>query len=298
MASPFLLSAQAAMLAAFLSALSRAGLNIIDRHQIGFQHLSISQVNLWNNIIPALLAVIFCTFLGLGHELLEYLFQWKTLLFSLLVQLVAYSFSFAFRYLKVNQVTITAKFSDLFIPIGIFLTTRHWSWSNYNFAVATTLLCLPMAWKYCVKKEYSLSIGFFITAALVLQASLAPLLFKSPMILDANIRHALIFTIAVLLWRSAWSLIPMLLHQQKIVLSDLFLHPLFFLRSLLTIATQGTFIMAISSPNAFVAWPILNSTGIFALFLSRYFLKEKQTTLEQTIVIGIALLELIRFFSL
>jgi hypothetical protein len=54
----FLSSAQSIMLLALLSSVSRAGLNVVDRYQIGFREFSIRQVNLWNNVIPTLLMVI------------------------------------------------------------------------------------------------------------------------------------------------------------------------------------------------------------------------------------------------
>ena len=303
MTQSFLFSAQAVMLLAFLSALSRGGLNSIDRYQIGFRRLSICQVNLWNNLLPAIVMVVLCLFFGLRKELWTSLFQWKTLFFSGLVQLVAYSFSFAFRHSNVNQVTVMAKLSDFFIPVGIFFTTDHWSWSSYGFAVMTTVVCLPLLWKSSSAKKdpFFKSAGFFIIAALVLQASLAPLLIMPPSGgVTGDLHHALLFMIAVLCWRTSWSVLPMVFQRQSISVSliQLCWNPVFLLRVLLTVLTQLSFVLAIAGPNALVAWPILNSTGIFALFFSRQFLKEDSTRLEQGIVIAIALLELGRFFSL
>ncbi|WP_151070527.1 hypothetical protein [Cupriavidus oxalaticus] len=46
---------QATILMALLSALARAGLNVIDRHQIGINNISIRTINFWNNVIPGII---------------------------------------------------------------------------------------------------------------------------------------------------------------------------------------------------------------------------------------------------
>ncbi len=296
----FLSSAQSIMLLALLSSVSRAGLNVVDRYQIGFREFSIRQVNLWNNVIPTLLMVILLLFSGLGHEFLQSLISWKTIFFSGLVQLVAYAFSFGFRHLNVNQVTATAKLSDIFNPIGIFVFTSHWSWSNYSFAILTTLVCLPILWN---KKKIFVSFdrgGLFIIGALVLQASFAPLLIEPPINSGFSFQHLFLFTISVLFWRSIWTILPLFFQKQSLPMrwNLSYLTYISLLRVILTILTQISFIFAITSPNSLVAWPILNSTGLFALFFSKQFLKEYHTHKEQGIVIAISFLEIIRFLSL
>lgn len=296
------LSAQAVMALAFVSAFSRAGLNIVDRYQIGLKKLSILNVNLWNNAVPAFIMTITAAlFFGLHRELLESILDWKTILFSGLVQLVAYTFSYAFRYLTVNQVTVAGKMSDLFIPIGVFFTTQYWNWGMYGFAAATTLVCLPMLWTSGNDRHAGLmkTAGALIGGALVLQASLAPVLMAStgP---ASDVRHALAFTTAVIIWRTAWSLMPMLrclktLHMPSFALLT---NSVFMLRALLTVITQTTLILAVGSTVSVVAWPILNSTGVFAMLLSALLLREKHTRLEKLIVVAISTLALMRFFSL
>ncbi len=302
MSPTFLFSAQAVMLLAFFSAVCRAGVNSVDRYQIGFRSLSICQVSLWNNLLPAIVMVMLCLCFGLRKELWSLLFQWKTVCFSGLVQLVAYSFSFAFRHSNVNRVTIMAKLSDFFIPVGIFFTTAHWSWSSYGFAIMTTVVCLPLLQKSPAQKKdpFFKRAPFFIIVALVLQASLAPFLIMPPSDgVTAGLHHTLLFMITILCWRSAWSLLPMLFRGQAISMPVIQLcwNPIFLLRVSLSIFTQLFFLLAIAGPNALVAWPILNSTGIFGLFFSRRFLKENSTRLEQGVVVTITLLELARFFS-
>src|ERR1700682_4716008 len=81
----------------------------------------------------------------------------------------------------VSQVTVAGKASDLFIPVGVFLAAGHWDWMTYGFAVATTLVCLPIL-RSSDNEQDPDSIkrtAVLIGVALVLQASLAPLLAAS-----------------------------------------------------------------------------------------------------------------------
>lgn len=259
-----LTSTQWVMTFALVSALSRAGLNIIDRYQIGQKKLSILGVNLWNNALPAVLMVLVALSFGHGSELLSYFFDWKTVLFGGLVQLVAYAFSYAFRHLHVNLVTVMGKFSDLLIPVGVFLTTRYWSWDTYGFAVATTLACLPILWMTRTLGSFrSIGVaGFAVSGALLLQASFSPLL--APAVPISDVRHLLIFATAVILWRTVWRSLAPLLHRRTGRRTPWLVppfSPIPILRGLLTIVTQTAFIFAISSSASALAWPILNSTG-------------------------------------
>jgi hypothetical protein len=297
-----LLSVQAVMLLAFVSSLSRAGLNIVDRHQIGLQRLSIIQLNLWNNVFPAVaMSCVMVLFFDAGKPLLGAVFDWRTAAFSALVQMVAYSFSHAFRDLNVNQVTVAGKFADLFIPIGIFLGTRQWSWGTYAFSIATTLVCLPMLWAEDRGQRTGTlkTSGAIICVALTLQASLSPLLlFKAN---SESIVATLVFSTAVMVWRAIWSLIPHWWTWRVREDNDPFAKfrpgPLFIVRALLTVTTQVTFIVAIGSTASAVAWPILNSTGVISMVLSLIVLKERGRRLEYVVVMAIGGLALLRFLT-
>lgn len=289
------------MLVALVSAFSRAGLNLVDRYQIGLQRLSIVTVNFWNNTIPAGAMVALTAGFGWHRELGACLIDARTALFSALVQLVAYSFSYAFRHLNVSQVTVAGKASDLFIPIGIFVVAGHWDWVTYGFAVTTTLVCLPLLHSGNSRRHPEAMKAAFalIGGALVLQASLAPLL-VGPGQVTSSVQDTLIFATAVIVWRVAWSLLPMLRRggKQPVFSWALLVTPVFMVRVLLSIATQITFVVAISSSASAVAWPILNSTGILAMLLSSLLLKEKPSGPEKWIVTAITVLGLLRFFSL
>jgi hypothetical protein len=293
------LSSNAVMILAAISAFSRAGLNIVDRHQIGNKKLSIIDVNFWNSVIPAFILVILVSGLGLHLELLKTISSWRTAVFSGMVQLVAYAFSHAFRSLSVNQVTVAGKFSDLFIPIGVWGTTGYWNWETYNFSIATTLVCLPILWSGPHKRNtIDIKIAaIFIGIALVLQASFAPVLAETS---NANLswHQALLFTTGVIIWRSAWCLVPTLRRTKfvQIPFDTLLTTRPFILRSLLTVITQTTFILAIISSASALAWPILNSTGFFAMLLSSLILKEKHNWIEHLVILSICVLAIVKFF--
>jgi uncharacterized membrane protein len=297
----FPLSAQAIMIFALASACSRAGLNIIDRYQIGFRRQSVVTLNFFNNVVPAAVMVALVATFGFHKELVVSITDWRTAVFSGLVQIVAYAFSYAFRYLNVSQVAVAGKASDLFIPIGVLLVAGHWDWVTYGFAVATTVVCLPILRSNDNDKypDAIKRVAFLIGVALVLQASLAPLL-VAPGNTASRIEHTLAFATAVIVWRMVWSLLPML-HRgcgPSAPSFALLVSPVFIARVLLTVITQITFIIAVGSSTSTVAWPILNSTGFLAMMLSSVFLKEKPSGAEKWIIVAITALALLRFFSL
>ncbi|WP_265258322.1 hypothetical protein [Verminephrobacter aporrectodeae] len=296
------LSGQETMLLAFVSSLGRAGINIVDRYQIGLRRLSILNLNLWNNVVPAV--AMYCAmalFFNAGSELIHMVFDWRTAAFSGLAQLVAYSFSYAFRNLSVNQVTVAGKFADVFIPLGIFWATNHWSWGTYAFAVATTFVCLPMLWLSGPNRKGGklLASGGVICVALTLQASLSPTLFGATSTSSAS--ATLVFATAVMMWRALWSLVPILVTRPASGDAPsvrLLLNPLFFVRALLTVTTQVTFIFAVGSPASAIAWPILNATGIISMVLSALFLRERGARSEYVVVCALGAITLLRFLTL
>jgi uncharacterized membrane protein len=299
--SLFPLSAQAVMLFAVVSAFCRAGLNLIDRHQIGLQGLSIATVNFWNNAVPAAIMVMGLVALGWQAELAACVLDWRTALFSGLVQGVAYAFSYAFRHLNVSQVMVAGKASDLLIPVGIFLVVGHWDGATYAFAAATTLVCLPLLrgdgrgrTPGAMRRAAAL-----IGGALVLQASLAPLLAASGGA-TADVRHVLVFAAAVIVWRTAWSLPALLRRRIGAPMSSRALlgSRAFMARVLLSVATQITFVMAVGSAASALAWPILNSTGILAMVFSSLLLRERPSAPEAWAVTAITAMALLRFVSL
>ncbi|AVS73669.1 EamA-like transporter family protein [Paracidovorax cattleyae] len=292
------------MVVAWASALCRAGLNLIDRQQIGRKGLSIVRVNFLNNAIPALLLLCAASmYLRSWGEPLGWLLDWKAVVFSGLVQLVAYAYSHAFRSLTVNQVTVSGKLSDLFIPLGILCITGEWNAETYAFAVATTVACVPLLWRHgAVERRHGfIARAAIVCAALTLQATVSPWLFspgQGPSARSSG--NLLAFAVAVMAWRALWSSMPLLVlaHARAPSGPSQPMGLLFGVRALLTVATQVTFIYAITSAASAVAWPILNTTGLMAMALSALLLREKPSRLEAFVIVTITLLALARYLTL
>ncbi|EJM97740.1 hypothetical protein [Herbaspirillum sp. YR522] len=288
-------STQSVLLLALISALSRAGLNVIDRYQIGMRKLSIRSINFWNNAIPTIMIVLTAVMLGLHGDLAAVFLGWKTAAFAAVVQLVAYTFSFAFRYLDVNQVTVAAKLSDLFIPGAIFATTGHWDWTTAGFACATTLVCLPILRGRNLDQGKVLKAAtVLMCTALVFQAGISPLLAHQ---IDGDWRYGLLFAAAVIGWRTIWSIMPLAFRSDagQAQRYGLLLNRLFYLRCCLSVITQLTFVLAVSSAAAAVAWPLLNAAGLFAMLMAAFVLRERQVRSQKLIVLTITALAALRF---
>lgn len=290
------------MLIALASASSRALLNLIDRYQIGHRGMPVLAVNFWNNALPAIVLVASVLASGWHRELGSALMEPGTIVFSGFVQLVAYAYSQAFRRLKVSQVTVAGKAADLFISVGVFLTVGSWNWATYGFAVATTAICLPLlrGRREGLDRSAMRGAALCIGGALVLQASLSPWL-ASTALAEPTVRRMLVFATAVIVWRVAWSALPLLRGRHRLPASslrELLASPLFLGRTALTVFTQVTFVAAVGSRTASVAWPILNSTGLLAMVLSAVVFRERPSRLEVGIVMSITGLAVLRFITL
>ncbi|MDA8451892.1 EamA family transporter [Acidovorax sp. NCPPB 3859] len=101
-------------------------------------------------------------------------------------------------------------------------------------------------------------------------------------------------------WRALWSSLPLLFLQgaQAPAVLRHSMDVLFGVRALLTVATQVTFIYAITSAASAVAWPILNTTGLMAMALSSLLLREKPSRLEFLVILAITLLAVVRYLTL
>jgi hypothetical protein len=137
-----------------------------------------------------------------------------------------------------------------------------------------------------------------IVGALVLQAGLAPLL-NSQNNAVPDVHQHLLFASAVIVWRLVWCIPATFRRGVHLATAGALLYsPVFMSRILLSVITQATFVVAISSSVLSVAWPILNSTGLLAMLLSAIILNEKPSAPEKWVVAGIMLIAVVRFFTL
>lgn len=282
---------QATLLIAFFSAGLRASLNLIDRELFGRRGASVLDVNFWNNLLPLVVLLALAAGMGHGQGVLSALLNGRTLVFAGLVQLVAYTFSYCLGRFSVAATTVYSKMPDLLIPVGIWLVAGQWSWSNYGFAVLTCVVCLPIWFQRPRTTTLSGSphavLIAALVAALVLQGSLSSSLVPSETSLLASFE----FATAVIFWRTLWSSVA-LLRKGFRWSSSLWgsLQALVFVRSLASIGTQLTFVLALAQGESAAAWAVFNSTSLIAVALAALVLKEPPTRPELFAIGGIGVL--------
>lgn len=285
------------------AALSRAGLNVIDRYQAGHLRLPLAALTLQNNLLPALLSVAACCAWPASRVLLlAWLPDWRVMGFAGLVQLNAYAFTFAFRTLNVNQATVAAKCADFIIPFGVWLTTGVWNTGAYLFGALTALACLPLlgAAAGVGRRSDRWRAGLIVLLSLLLQASVAPRLL-GPVRPAADVAACLAFATAVILWRTACTCLPVLPALRRgrgagpFASGAMRAGRLAVLRAVLTLLTQASFALAVSSPLAVFAWPLLNMAGVFAMLLAGLCLKERHAARERCVMLAILVLTPVRW---
>ncbi len=271
-----------------ISAMSRGLISVIDRYQIGYKNKSVLKVNFLNNLYTVFFIIISIYYLNI-NEVLTLLSNINIIIYSILVQLVALSYSRLFKKLTIFEAAITAKTSDLLIPIAIFITTGYFNITNYFISFLTTMLIvLWLKNKNNIKKIINGII--IIVPLLVIQAASAPLLVND----YKNSFHSLIiFTISTLIIRFIISTINLIPFIKKIKFDgykELFFDKLFFIRAILTIIAQFTFVIATSSINSSISWIFLNITSLYGVIFSGLILKEKNTKTEFILIISITLI--------
>ncbi|QWD97089.1 hypothetical protein [Polynucleobacter sp. MG-6-Vaara-E2] len=265
------------LFASVISSFSRAGLNVVDRKQFRQDKVCPLIISYWNNLLPIILMLPIILFTPAIDDCFDDLLSLEVASLSILIQFVAYAFSYAFMVLRVTDVAVLSKSADLTVPLILVLL------GFYSISYGVFLL-LPIVFAIfifsagvdVVKKTYKPSI------VLVLMLTTQGL-FASFVGLDMSLGRGfwglLSVAFSVLVWRFGFSCF-LLLFKHKV--SDIFIFPRhfishagFYLRGFLTVVTQVTFIFAITAKNLMVLWPILNSTGFLGAVFAYLFLGEK-----------------------
>lgn len=286
---------QTIILIAMFSAMSRSFLNLIDRHQFGQKKQSIVEVNLINNSIPtAMLFVLSLMVVDSVPRVFEAILNTRAIALALVIQMVAYAFSFAFRHLRVNQVSVISKVPDIFIPIALFSVTQEWHWNKYFFSIVTVLVCLPIVFQAREGSGSSIKkIAVLISLVVTVQAVLSTILTHQAL---GNIVDILLFSFSVIFWRSVIAIVPSIKSLKHITIQN---KEMVMTRAVLTILTQVSFIYVVGNVDSVVAWPILNSTGLISLVLTSVFMKhERPNRTELFSVCAISLICLLQFLCL
>ncbi len=275
-----------------ISATSRGIISVIDRYQIGIKQQSILQVNMLNNFFTILLVFIISIFSPI-EGILPYMIDFRIIIYSLIVQLVAVGYSYLFKNMTVLESVISSKMSDLVIPFALFVTTGYFSFSTYFLSIFTTFLIFVFLNNKMNTKKFLKGI-LVIVPLLTLQAMLSPIL-TAPF--KESLHQIIVFTICTLYIRFFISILSCLFDKQiykKTKKLKVQLIPLYFLRSFLTISAQFTFVVVTSDPQASIAWIFLNMTSLFGVIFSNIFLKERNNLKELVLVFLMIIIVLLK----
>ncbi|WP_215327572.1 hypothetical protein [Polynucleobacter sp. AP-Sving-400A-A2] len=265
------------MVASLISSISRAGLNVVDRQQ--FINTSICPINIsyWNNFLPVVLMAPLILFSPAAEFLSADLISFYVVLLALLTQLVAYSFGYAFRALRVTDIAILSKSADITVPAFLSLVGVYSIHSGVIW-ILPAILCMFVLAAGIQAAKRSIWASIALVTILSSQGIYSYFVgFNSS--LDSGHWGLLSFTFAVLIWRFIFSFLILI---QKEEFARAFKFPgeiltlgRFYTRGFLTAITQITFLLAISANQLMLVWPILNTTGFMGAIFAYLFLGER-----------------------
>ena len=265
------------VIASVISSISRAGLNVVDRLQFKQKGVSSLLIGYWNNFLPILFLFPVIGFTSALNYVVGDIFSLQIVFLSILIQCVAYSFSHAFKSLRVTDVAALTKVADLTVPLvlvifGICII----SYDLFLLLPILIAIFIMSAGIEEARKTFRPSI--FLILAMTMQGAYA--YFSGfNLHLDRGFWGLLSLAYAVIIWRFLFSGI-LLIYSQGIFSVIKFPRQLlsqskFYSRGLLTAITQATFVFAITAKNLIVVLPILNTTGLVSAVFAYYFLGEK-----------------------
>lgn len=265
------------ILASIISTCSRAGLNVVDRRKHQKEKSCPLQLGYWNNLLPVLLLFPMIVFSPAFDSCLKDFLTVDLVFMSILIQCVAYSFSFAFKHLRVTDMAVLSKAADATVPIALALL-GYYSISYLLFLFLLTILVLFILSTgfYIFKKAYK---SAFILVLMLTTQGVYAYFFGLSASLDRDFWGLLSATFSVLVWRFIFSGVFLIYRRSLSGLlffpNELLSHGEFYFRGFLTLLTQITFIIAITAKNLMIVWPILNTTGFLGAVFANLFLGEK-----------------------
>jgi hypothetical protein len=263
--------------ASVISSLSRAGLNVVDRKQFQNEKICPLVIGYWNNFLPIILLLPAVFIAPNNTYFLRDIFSIEIVIFAILIQCVAFSFSYSFRVLRVTDIGILSKVADITVPISIAAFGYYLnSLSLFLFLPALLLIFVLSAGLNVVKKFYKSSTALVL--ALTAQGIYA-FFWGSDLYIDREFWGLLSIAFSILVWRFTFSGL-LLIHRGRFSFvlfpsKELLFNLGFYLRGFLTALTQVTFILAISTNNLMIVWPILNTTSFAGTVMAYVFLGEK-----------------------
>lgn len=265
------------IIASLISSISRAGLNVVDRRQFINNSICPITISYWNNFLPIVLVAPFALFSPAAESVLADLISTCVVLLALLIQLVAYSFGYAFRTLRVTDIAILSKSADITVPAFLSFAGVYSLHSGLIWILPAILIMFVLSAGIQAAKRSSWA-SIVLVVILSFQGIYSYFVgFNSP--LDTGLWGLISFAFAVLIWRFIISFL-ILIHKEGF--TGVFKFPEkilalggFYARGFLTAITQITFLFAISANQLMLVWPILNTTGFMGAIFAYLFLGER-----------------------
>ena len=176
--------------------------------------------------------------------------------------------------MTVKSIAVTAKTTDSFIPLIVFIMTNRFQQSEYVFACLSTLIFLPLLrWK-----TLSFTLGIAIILVLLFQVMINTY-FNMNSFADTWPKFLTMMT-SILFWRILFTLPPLLCKEIKTLKKTpsekkFVPYHLLAVRALLAFVSQAAFFYSITRVSSTIAWPILNSTPLVACYTAHLFLGEQ-----------------------
>ncbi len=264
-------------LSAILCVFSRALLNVMDRI-IFFKHEADFLLNMaLNTVFPFFLCYLVSMLLNVNYEdFFNLVLNLNIFLAALMAQIVAYTISYAFKRMPIQNIALVMKTSDILIPVAGFLLSNKFNIIDYSFSLLTTFAFTPIFFaSYRNRLPFLWFISVIILCSLLLQVIINTLYPIQQFSKDFNIFVKLM--VIILFWRTIFSSVLFL--YKKILFSNYLPkinnYYLLISRSILAFCAQATFFFSITKNSSNIAWPILNSTPIVTCLISSIFLSEK-----------------------
>ena len=265
-------------LCAAASACTRGGLNLIDRHLYGVERRSVRATMVVNLLLPLSACLALAVIVRPPPRLAAAFFSSATLIPALMIQMVSYAYASAFKRRPLASVILDSKLGELLIPLALApwahaFRTRDVLFYGLSFLAFTPMFRRRPATGSLTPRGHALPvIGATVAQAVVF--------FWFPTHEGASSPgDLLVFHTGVLAWRFVFSVAVLLAQPRdrgprapRPGLADA---PMLVMRGGLFLATQITFFLTLSQPEAHLAWPILNSAALLSTLAAGPILKEK-----------------------
>jgi hypothetical protein len=190
-----------------------------------------------------------------------------------IIQVVAITFSYAMKRYELLKVTLMTRVSDFFMPIFFGFMGGFHNINQIGVQLIGFLITVPLFLRFKIFELSSLYFLILIVSGVTAQAIFGKYLIEGHLSQD-NFKELIFFAIGVIFWRTVWTL-PLLFFKFKTLNISIIPSKITFLRSILTLVTQVSFIYSINSIFVDIAFPILNLTGLFSILLASLLMKEK-----------------------